>query len=247
MIGLGELEADLWQGRYHRLADSHVHRAVREDSLGVIKGRDAIIASWIAEDGLVGQVMDQIGDMVIVGASDAGRQQAGDWRLHRWVWREDGRILREVEVTNRERALVAPPAHRPLGELDAGRGQYAASAEPDFPPGFPAAARTFAVAVHRQWNARDFSAPIPPEMRSLIRALPDARVFFEHAAVSERGIALLLRIMGHHATGQRIRLIGSMTIIDGASEYVIDMAAYQAQLTRPMIDYGAQNHNLSQG
>ncbi len=234
---LGELEADLWLGRYHKLADTHVHRATREDSLGIIKGRDAIIAAWVAHDGLAGEISADMGDMVAVKAAVFGEQKAGEWQLHRWVWREDGRIVREVEVTNRARALAAPPVHPPLGELHAGRGQFATSNEPDLPPGFPDAARALAADLHRQWNGRDFSQNIPGEIAALIKLLPDALFLFEHAATTDDASALLFRVLGHHANGQRIRLIGSMIIISGSTTVLIDQAALAAQLEQTLISY----------
>ena len=51
MSPLATLETTLRKDRnLAALADSHVHRATREDSLGIIKGRDAIMTAWVAED-----------------------------------------------------------------------------------------------------------------------------------------------------------------------------------------------------
>ena len=48
---MADLEIALRRDRaYAQLADSHVHRATREDSLSLIKGRDAITAAWVNED-----------------------------------------------------------------------------------------------------------------------------------------------------------------------------------------------------
>lgn len=237
MIDLGALEAQLWLGDYRCLADSHVHRATREDSLGIIKGRDAIIAAWVAQADLAGEVEADFGDMVAARAAAFGQQKGGAWQLHRWVWQEDGRIIREVEITNRPRDLVAAPAHPPLGELNAGRGQFAAREEPDLPPTFPDNARQLATNLHRKWNGRDFSDNIPAEIAGLIRAMPDVVFLFEHAVVRDHGSAILFRAMGHHPDGQRVRLIGSSTIIEGLRTVVIDRAAYTAQLARSLIDY----------
>lgn len=237
MRPLGAIEADCWLGDYSVLADSHGHRSVREDSLGIIKGRDAITAAWVAQDGTMGEVAADLDDMVVVKAAAYGGQKAGEWQLHRWVWREDGRIVREVEITDRPRQLIAPPVHPPLGELNAGRGQFAPSSSPPLPPGFPNAARTLATNVHRQWNGRNFSQAMPGEIAALIKLLPDALFLFEHAAVIDDDSALLFRVMGHHASGRRIRMIGSMTIVDGIGTVVIDQAALEAQLDRPLIDY----------
>jgi hypothetical protein len=236
---LGDIETDLWLGDFTVLADSHVHRATREDSLSIIKGRDAITAAWVAVEDVAGEVTADLGEMVVVEAAAFGRQRAGDWQLHRWVWREDGRILREIEITNRVRDVTAPPVHPPLGELSAGRGQFASSSELDLPPGFPENARTLTTNVHRKWNGRDFSQNIPGEVAALIKLLPDAVFYFEHAVVTEDASALLFRVMGHHTDGQRIRLIGSMTILGGLADVVIDGSALAAQLDRALINYGS--------
>nr|MCU0729062.1 hypothetical protein [Sphingopyxis sp.] len=222
---------------YRRLADSHVHRATREDSLGIIKGRDAITAAWIEQADLAGEVEVDLGVMVAVRAAAFGKQKAGAWHLHRWVWQEDGRILREIEITDRSRDIVARPVHPPIGELHAGRGQYAASDVPDLPPTFPDNARQLATNLHRKWNGRDLSDNIPAEIVALIRAMPDVVFLFEHAVVRADASAILFRAMGHHPNGQRVRLIGSSTIIEGLRTVVIDHAAYAAQLSRGLIDY----------
>lgn len=239
MKPLGEIETALWHGDYGVLADSHVHRATREDSLGIIKGRDAITAAWVAQHGLDGEVVADLSDMVVARAAAVGGQAAGEWHVHRWVWREEGHIVREIEVTDRMRDVAAPAVHPPLGELDAARGQFAARAEPLLPAGFPDAARQLASSVHRQWNGRDYSGQTPATIIALTQLLPDAVFMFEQAIVTETASALLFRIMGHHASGQRVRLIGSMTIIGGERTLVIDRAACAAQLERPIIDYGA--------
>lgn len=229
MSDLAALESALWHGEYHRLADSHSHRATREDCFRIAKGRDAIQAQWIAAGRADVAIGIDLEDMIAV--------QSDGWRLHRWVWREDGRILREVEITDRTRELTAPAVHPPLGELRAGRGQYAASASPDLSPTFPDAARALTARLHGIWNGRDFSADMPSDMAMLIEALPDATVIFEHAVASDAGIAILFRLLGHHANGQRVRLIGSCLATTDETQLVIDLSAYRAQLERPLIDY----------
>lgn len=226
MSGLATLEAALWGGHYEQLAHSHSHRAVREDSLGVIKGRDAIQAAWIATGPADVTVTADLDDMIAVAGNG--------WSLHRWVWREDGRIVREIAITDRVRNLSAPPVHPPLGELRAARGQFAASDAPDLPPQFPSALIPLATQLHRQWNGRNFADGIDPVIASLIRDLPDAFVQFEHGVASHAGRALLFRLFGHHPNGQRVRLIGS--VVDSV-DLTIDVTAYRAQLDRGLIAY----------
>ncbi|MBL0925132.1 MAG: hypothetical protein IBJ12_11795 [Sphingomonadaceae bacterium] len=233
MSALGDLENALWRGEYQRLADSHFHRAMREDSQGIIKGRDAILAKWVETAHLSAIVTADLGDMVAVQSSDK------DWQLHRWVWREDGRILREVEITNRNRPVKAAAIHPPLGELRAGRGQYAADAEALLPPGFPDAAVPLANRLHNAWNGRAFSAETPKDIINFISDLPDATFFFEHAVAENRVTAILFRLMGHDESGRRIRLFGSyLGHNDGEMELVLDWPGYAAQKARDIIDYG---------
>lgn len=234
MSALADLENALWRGEYHRLADSHSHRAVREDSLGITKGRDAILGQWVDKAGLMAQVTGDLEDMVAVTGSDNA------WLLHRWVWREDGRILREVEITDRPRDLDAPAIHPPIGELRAGRGQYAAPADPDLPSGFPAEASELAKALHRAWNGRAFSEDIPAAIRALISDMPDATFYFEHAVICAGAMAVLFRVAGHHPSGRRIRLIGSHLVQPGVKpQTAIDLPAYIAQQASSHIDYSA--------
>jgi hypothetical protein len=212
------------------LADSHVHRATREDSLGMIKGRDAITAAWVNEDASEVTITADVGEMIAY--------KVNNWHGHRWVWREECRILREVVVEDRGGTKIAAPAHPPLGELRSGEGQYAAGDSALLPPGFPEGARDIADWLHRAWNGRTFNLYDRAWLPTLIRQLPDASFYFEHAVVGEQQIAILWRVHGHHATGQRVRLIGSSVFTGDADETVIDHAAMVAQLGRGMIDYG---------
>jgi hypothetical protein len=230
MSALATLETALRRDRaYAGLADSHVHRANREDSLGIIKGRDAITAAWVNEDAADITITADLGDMIAYKVTGS--------HGHRWVWREEGRILREVVVEDRGEAKVAPPVHPPLGELRAGLGQYAAGDHAILPPGFPEGARDVANWLHQAWNSRAFNlydrAWLPP----LIRALPDATFYFEHAIIGERQTAILWRVHGHHASGKRVRLIGSSVFTGDSDETVIDHAAMAAQLVGEMIAY----------
>ncbi len=236
MSDLASLEVALRRDRnLAALADSHVHRAVREDSLSIIKGRDAITAAWVNEDASDITITADLGDMIAY--------KVKGWHGHRWVWREEGRILREVVIEDCGEAKAAPPVHPPLGELRSGEGQCAAGDSALLPPGFPEDARDIANWLHQAWNGRAFNLYDQAWLPALIRQLPDAVFYFEHAVVGEKQTAILWRVMGHHvggpnSTGQRVRLIGSSVFTGDADETVIDHAAMAAQLERQMIDYG---------
>jgi hypothetical protein len=234
MSALATLETALRRDRaYAGLADSHVHRATREDSLGIIKGCDAITAAWVNEDAADVTMTADLEDMIAYKVK--GQKQS--WHGHRWVWREEGRILREVLVEDRGEAKVAPPVHPPLGELRAGQGQYSAGDHAILPPGFPEAARDIADWLHQAWNGRAFNLYDRAWLPALIRALPDATFHFEHAIIGERQTAILWRVHGHHASGKRVRLIGSSVFTGDADETVIDHAAMAAQIAGEMIAY----------
>jgi hypothetical protein len=211
------------------LADSHTHRATREDSLGIVKGRDAITAAWVNEDASDITITADLGDMIAY--------KVNGWCGHRWVWREDGNILREVVVEDCGKTKVAPSAHPPLGELRSGKGQFGAGGSAILPPGFPEEARDVANWLHQAWNGRAFSLYDQAWLPALIRQLPDATFFFEHAIIGKKQTAILWRVLGHHSNGQRVRLIGSSVLTGDADETVIDHAAMAAQLGRPIIDY----------
>lgn len=227
---LGSLETALWTGHYDRMADSHSHRATCEDSLGIVKGRDALIARRIAAgtDNVVATL--DMGDFVAVEASSG-------WSLHRWVWREDRRIVREIEISNRPYGHTPPMLHPPLGELRSGEGQFAAAPEPIVPPGFPEAALGLARILHRQWNGRNFADGCDPAIAELIKLLPDATFYFEHGVAAGASCAVLFRMMGHHPSGHRIRLIGSAIENEAGRTILIDLAALDAQLKASMISY----------
>ncbi len=230
MSDLATLETALRRDRnLAALADSHVHRATREDSLGIIKGRDAIIAAWVNED---------VGDVTVTAdLSDMIVYHVDGWHGHRWVWREAGRIMREVVIENRGAARCAAPVHPPLGELRAGQGQYAAGNDALLPAGFPDGARKVADRLHQAWNGRAFNLYDQPWLLALVRQLPDATFYFEHAIVGNTQTAILWRVHGHFANGQRVRLIGSSVVTGDADETVIDHAAVIAQIDREMISY----------
>ncbi len=241
MSALALLEIALRRDQaYAQLADSHVHRATREDSLGIIKGRDAITAAWVNEDASdIAIAADLPSDF----GADMIAYKVKGWRGHRWVWREDGNIVREVVIEDRGEAKTAPPAHPPLGELRSGAGQYAAASEAILPPGFPHEARDIANWLHQAWNGRAFNLYDRAWLPALIRELPDATFYFEHAIVGEKQTAILWRVHGHHvrgsnANGQRVKLIGSSVFTGDNDETVIDHAAMAAQLRRTLVDYG---------
>ena len=234
MSSLASLETTLRRDRnLAALGESHAHRATREDSLGIIKGRDAITAVWVNEGASDITITADLGDMIAY--------KVNEWHGHRWAWREEGRILREVVIEDRgpdnDRAKIAPPAHPPLGELRSGAGQYAPGDTATLPRSFPDDARDIANRLHQAWNARAFNLYDRTWLPALIRQLPDAVFSFEHAVVGETQTAILWRMMGHHSGGQRVRLIGSSVFTGDADETVIDHTAMAAQLRRPMIDY----------
>jgi hypothetical protein len=231
---LADLEIALRRDRaYAQLADSHVHRATREDSLCLIKGRDAITAAWVNEDASDIAITADLDEMIAYKV----KSQKQSWHGHRWVWREEDRILREVVIEDRGEAKSATPVHPPLGELRPARGQYAAGDTAILPPGFPEDARDIANWLHQAWNGRAFDLYDRTWLPALIRALPDATFHFEHAIIGEKQTALLWRVHGHHAGGQRIRLIGSSVFTGDADETVIDHAAMAAQLAGDTISY----------
>lgn len=236
MSDLAKLECALREdSAFAQLATSHSHRAVREDSLGFIVGRDALLADWVASGTQPLSITADLGEMIafVVGA------QGQSWRGHRWVEREDDLILREVVVEDRLHERVAPAGHPPLGELRAGTGQYAAGDCAILPPGFPAAAKALADRMHRAWNGRAFDLYRADWLSALVAELPDATFYFERAIVAGEQIALLWRVHGHGANGQRIRLIGSSLFSNGGSndETIVDVAAMRAQASRELIDY----------
>lgn len=272
MSALAELEVAVRTHRaFDRIDTAYLHRAVREDGFGLVRGRDAICAAAIAAladegHGAV-EIVHDVGDMVVFRA-------AGGWRGHRWVWREGERILRETLIVDgavRARSLGRDVdaealrlgrtnrSHAPLGELDAGRGQCAATAAV-LPHAFPAAARPFAEALHDAWNRRalggvaahDWQGPDGRHGNAaehadwlvhMLALLPDAVLLFERGLVASDRVALLWHLHGH-TSGVRVRVPGSTVfVLDRGvvvgEETMLDSLAIAAQLHRPMIEYGA--------
>jgi predicted ester cyclase len=220
------------------LRHSHVHRAVREDSLGFLIGRDAILADWVDQDSADVTILADFKDMIAFEVGTGAKA----WRGHRWVVCEGGKIIRETLIENRGVPKSAPPMHPPLGELRAGQGQYDAGTQAIIPDDFPADVKPLADLLHQAWNGRAFDLYEAPWLVRLIRTLPDATFYFERAFGDSDQFAILWRVQGHHVGGQRVRLIGSsvMTFADGAitsDMTVVDFAALDAQLGRELIDY----------
>lgn len=234
MSDLAELERVLREDcAYARLASSHSHRAVREDSLGFTIGRDALLSNWVANGVQAVEITADVGDMIAFAVGSGDER----WRGHRWVEREDDRIVREVLVEDRAHHRTAPAAHPPLGELRAGTGQYSAGDAAILPPGFPAGARAVADRLHRAWNGRAFDLYRAGWLTALLTELPDANFHFERAIDAGDRTALLWRVHGHAANGQRIRLIGSSLFSGDSDETVVDLTALRAQAERDLIDY----------
>ena len=148
--------------------------------------------------------------------------------------------MREVVIEDRGEAKTAPHVHPPLGELRSGQGQYDAGDKAILPLGFPESASVIADWLHQAWNGRAFNLYGRAWLPALIRALPDATFHFEHAIVGEQQTAILWRVHGHHASGRRVRLIGSSVFAGDADETVVDHAAMVSQLAGEVIDYGAR-------
>ena len=230
MSNLASLELALRRDRnLAALADSHVHRATREDSLGIIKGRDAITAAWVNEDASDITITADLGEVIAF--------KTDGWDGHRWAWREEGRIVREVVIEDRGERKSSSSVHPPLGELRSGKGQFAPGDNALLPPGFPESARDIANRLHQAWNGRAFNRYDGTWLPLLIRQLPDASFYFEHAVVGETQTAILWRVYGHHTNGQRVRIIGSSVFTGDVDQTVIDHAAIAAQLEQKTISY----------
>ncbi len=237
---LAELEIALrCHLEYARLADTHTQRSSLEDNWEVVKGREQILARWVAQGRKEAAITADLGEMLAFTVSEGEHR----WPGHRWVTREHGRILRETVIEDRGVEREAQAEHPPLGELRAGKGQLPASDTAILPAGFPEAARPLANRLHCAWNGRAFDLFSADWLTSIVTALPDATFYFERAVVAEDRVALLWRVFGHHASGRRIRLIGSgLFTATPAGEFrcdeiVLDQAAFRAQMNKPMIDY----------
>jgi hypothetical protein len=220
------------------LAQVYVHRVVREDSLGFIAGRDAILADWVNQERAEVTIQGDFGDMIAVELATASHI----WPLHRWVTREDGNITAETLIEDKGLSRTASPVHPPLGELRAARGQFDAGSSPVLPSDFCQDAIELVTLLHKAWNGRAFDLYDAPWLGNLLKQLPDATFYFERALVAPNTIAVLWRVHGHHADGQRIRLIGSSVMgwdngVITSDLTCLDQSAFQAQLARETIDY----------
>lgn len=234
MSALAELEHSLRQdGAYGQLAASHSHRAVREDSLGFVIGRDALTADWVASGPQPITITADLNEMIAFAVGPPEDR----WLGHRWITREDDRIINEILVEDRDRERNAPAAFPPLGELRAGLGQFSAGDAAMLPPGFPVEANALADRLHRAWNGRAFDEYRADWLTNLVTNLPDATFHFERAIVGDNQTAILWRVHGHSSEGQRIRLIGSSLFTGSDDETIVDRAAMRAQSTRDLIDY----------
>ena len=231
---LAELETALRESQaYGRLVDTHAHRAMQEDSLRILQGRDALTAHWVGVGPQSVRITADLGEMIGFAVEAVGRA----WRGHRWIWREDGRVVREVVVEDSGLERQAPPDHSPLGELRAGTGQFGAGSEAILPRDFHPSARPLADRLHRAWNGRAFDLYSAEWLTRLVQIMPDATFHFERAICLGDQTAILWRVHGHHQNGQRVRLIGSSVMNLDAEETLLDHAAMAAQLRRQIIDY----------
>jgi hypothetical protein len=147
----------------------YLHRARREDSLGALVGRDALIADDLALAALGGSVAVEaaefVRDVATLTVTVDGKRGEAVALQHRWAMREGARVLREVVVADRLALATAMgqdidawareiganrPAQPPLGELRSGRGQLGAG---DRAWGCKERPRV-ADALHRIWNGR---------------------------------------------------------------------------------------------
>jgi predicted ester cyclase len=238
-LSLAALERALREERaLLALSEIYVHRARREDSLGFLIGRDAILADWVHQEPGKVNVSNDLGLLICIQTSCQNKT----WATHRWVKVEADRVVGEIVVEYRGIKKEAADCHAPLGELRAGRGQFDAGLEPPLPPDWPPEAKSLADKLHRAWNGRAFNLYTAPWLTRLVRTLPDATFYFERAIVKESHIAILWRVHGHHSNGQRVRLIGSSVFdMNGDAivndETIVDFDAMDAQLQRKLISY----------
>ncbi len=236
--------AALNEGAFGGLEEAYLHRARREDSLGEIVGRDAVIADELRLATLAETVtakVEAFTPSVLRVTFTVGERTL---RQHRWIEHEGDRILRETIIAD-STALVddleiaaashgmASPVQPPLGELRSGRGQFDGGAKSWF-EGEPQALLD---GLHRIWNGRRFNeiaslyladaewsgpdglAGGPDEARNwamrLVTRLPDATLLFARVERDGEQVAILWRLFGHDG-GVRARLFGSSLLtLDG--------------------------------
>lgn len=240
-----------------RLATTHLHRASLTDGACHWIGRPAIVEAGLADTAHGMQRVDigaSLADMVAATIT----VEARSWRAHRWVRREAGWIVAETLVEDGRAAALrldpdaeatriaaaAGPAHPPLGELHAGRGQHAATDHALLPPDASEGARATADLLHRIVNARaladiDRLDPVAKRARRLrerligwLAAMPDLTLLFERAVAEDGTTALLFRLVGHQA-GRRLRATGSLvTSATIGCDFVFDDLMIAAELRR---------------
>jgi uncharacterized protein (TIGR02246 family) len=245
---------------------TYFHRTSRTTSLDWLRGRNAVAADDLADAVANADVpvSSETIDRVTVEHFHAGAPL--QWSRHRWARYEGEFIIDEtviedgsarcraqgVDFNDEARRLAESPLHRPLGELRAGNGQFAAGAAAILPPGLPAAIRPLADAMHRAWNGRDVAALAELWADDVVWTGPDGAhgnraamgawlarlhgtfddgvLLFEDAVVVGDRVAILWRLHGHHSSeaygvapmGARIRLIGSTVVRFAGGRIVAD-------------------------
>ena len=159
------------QGAFGELAERYLHRAVVEDSLGVIVGRDAIVAEAIrtasAFEDISATLLHDGEALGVIEMSGTIDGRAVRLREHRWSRFEGQRVAEDLLVVDRGALDLdfsmlgdAHPMQPPLGELRSGEGQFWAGSTAGFGgavfggAGFGGAGSDVADALHRIWNAR---------------------------------------------------------------------------------------------
>ncbi len=250
MISLEQLERDLHErGALETIDHAYAHRALRETPRGLLHGRASLkhaALKRIAKPAVLSGIQT-VGHMVSAEFSNG-------LRSHRWVYDEDARIVREIEIVSGQDACVLPAVPPPLGELSSGQGQLAPGAVALVPKSLPHT--PLLNLLHRFWNGRALNLAealsFTPDLRdiamTLLQALPDAHWMIEDVAQSDTQTAVLWRLYGHDvadglsgpASGKRIRILGSSlfkTDKDAvhAHALVIDWPATLAQCSQVII------------
>ena len=231
MIDAATLEMQLRAGRFDVIAEAYLHRATRETSAAMLRGRDALLTAALGEAAAFPDTVTSLGFCADDLATFVRHHGDHRWRGHRWLAREDDRVVRETLIEDGVTRNLAAEAqaeplaflHAPLGELRPGCGQLAAGDTAIVPPGWPDAARAVADAFHRSWNGKAIDriealwhedcvwhgpagagggrAGLLRWLTTFFAAFPDATLMFERAIVRDDTIALLWRLHAHHRGG----------------------------------------------
>jgi hypothetical protein len=104
MMTLTELWTAMATGNTSVPESAMLHRIMRERGASLIKGRDDVIADWVAVLARGGSfsVIADLGDMAVI--------QAGDRHIHHWVRREDDRIAFDMVIEASGSAMDMPGA-----------------------------------------------------------------------------------------------------------------------------------------